>query len=744
MKTHFGICLTVALVLSGVEFVQGAPGVSSQPAPAPAINLPAPTPYAIVQNDANSRVWERTVYELGPNGKTIAKKHHYTELATGLNHLVNGQWVESKERIDILPNGTASATQGQHQAYFPGDIYNGVIELVTPDGKHLKSQPLGLSYFDGQNSVLISELKDSDGIVVGTNQVIYPDAFTDFKADLVYTYTKAGFEQDVVLREQPPTPESFGLNSAITRLELLTEFFSTTEPTQTALPANPQDGLSDTTLAFGQMKMVRGKAFSFGDSAPIYPRTRKIPVYKSWQILEGRTFLVEEVPVQRIKTQLEQLPIPASANTTVSMANPILHKVSARRLLPPARLVQAGTNMMRLAKAKWSYKSGVVLDYLTIDSDVDDLTFQGDTTYYISDPINVDDTLTIEGGSVVKFPISDDQQIYFSGEYLNCKTAPYRPAIFTAKDDNSVGETISGSTGNPSGYYGDAISLNCGSASLSNLRFSYLHTAIVNNDNGGYTFSDIQVVNCYNAFGGADGSVMSINNGLFINLTNFTYATFEWQIWGNHLTVHNCGAFAFGGSLGDGGSLFLTNSLLVAVPHLSNNPDADFETNAVVWLTNDDFTIFQAVGAGSHYLATDSPYRNVGTTNIDLSLLADIRTKTTYPPIVYSNTTISIATAFSPQAQRDIDAPDLGYHYDPIDYFFGGVTANSNVTFTTGTAVGWFELPGSGGPGYGIALSDDVSATFNGTVTLPCNFVRYSMVQEGCNGLWADKGWLLL
>ena len=31
----------------------------------------------------------------------------------------------------------------------------------------------------------------------------------------------------------------------------------------------------------------------------------------------------------------------------------------------------------------------------------------------------------------------------------------------------------------------------------------------------------------------------------------------------------------------------------------------------------------------------------------------------------------------------------MGYYYCPLDYVFGGVTVNSNVTFTAGTAVGW-------------------------------------------------------
>ena len=61
----------------------------------PAQNVPPPTPYSIVGQDANSQVWQQTTYETAPDGTTIPKVHRYTELASGLNHLVNGQWVES-------------------------------------------------------------------------------------------------------------------------------------------------------------------------------------------------------------------------------------------------------------------------------------------------------------------------------------------------------------------------------------------------------------------------------------------------------------------------------------------------------------------------------------------------------------------------------------------------------------------------------------------------------------------------
>ena len=48
---------------------------------------------------------------------------------------------------------------------------------------------------------------------------------------------------------------------------------------------------------------------------------------------------------------------------------------------------------------------------------------------------------------------------------------PYHPVVFTAKDDNTVGETISGSTGNPSGYYADPVLyIQNGALQLSNFR----------------------------------------------------------------------------------------------------------------------------------------------------------------------------------------------------------------------------------------------------------------------------------
>ena len=68
------------------------------------------TPYAIVQNEANSRTWERTAYEQLPSGKFVPHIHRYEENATGLNfkNPETGQWEESSETIEPVAGGAAS------------------------------------------------------------------------------------------------------------------------------------------------------------------------------------------------------------------------------------------------------------------------------------------------------------------------------------------------------------------------------------------------------------------------------------------------------------------------------------------------------------------------------------------------------------------------------------------------------------------------------------------------------------
>jgi len=289
----------------------------AQPAPPGAgqTNLPPDTDYAPVSVSANSRVMQRVTYQLGPSGQVVSRVHSYTELATGLNHLVNGAWVPSSDQISLTPSGpaAAAATNGQHQVFFPEDIYEGVITCIASDGLQMQSRPLCIAYFDGTNRTLIGSLTNSVGqLLPSGNSVIYTNCFSDpddssFAADLLCTYRKSGFQADLIFRSRPVAPELLGLGSNV-RIQLLTEFFGTPAPAQTSAVTNSVDGLSDSILDFGAIRMAWGKAFLVGDPAQSASAgLASTPVYKSWQIVDGRSFLVEELPYVRIQAQLNQL-----------------------------------------------------------------------------------------------------------------------------------------------------------------------------------------------------------------------------------------------------------------------------------------------------------------------------------------------------------------------------------------------------------------------------------------------------
>ena len=490
MKTS---CLVSALLFFSILGTHAQ--FATTPANANQSTVPAATPYRVVERGANHQVWQWETYEPRPNGAFATHVHKYTELATGMHYWDNGQWMDSREQIILLPDGNgAAATQGQHQVYFPPDIYNGAIEIVTPDGKQLRARPLGISYDDGANLVMIAILTNSVGqLLPSGNQVIYTNAFSGLAADLVCTFRKSGFECDLVFREQPPGPAQFGLNPQVTRLQLLTEFFDTPDPDQTSETENLTDGLTDQTLSFGNLKMVPGRAFTVGGTPPVIPNpAQSVRVFKQWLKLEGRTFLIEEMPYRKMWLQLQTLPTMGASVSPKTGGQTLL---SMKRELPARHPIGPGVGSMRLASVDWKQKPGVVLDYTTVNADMTNFTFQGDTTYLISGEYDLYGNTTIEGGTVVKYTTNNNAGLNFYGT-VNCQAASYRPAVFTAVDDNSLGEGISGSTGIPSGVYAN-IALDCySSVALKNLRIAYANWGINLDSGSSNLVQDCQFLNC--------------------------------------------------------------------------------------------------------------------------------------------------------------------------------------------------------------------------------------------------------
>src|SRR5207244_11989741 len=84
----------------------------------------------------------------------------------------------------------------------------------------------------------------------------------------------------------------------------------------------------------------------------------------------------------------------------------------------------------------------------------------------------------------------------------------------------------------------------------------------------------------------------------------------------------------------------------------------------------------------------------------------------------------TVPTSLSPQAQRDTDTPDIGAHYDPLDYCWSGLNlTNSTLILTNGVAVGIYGQKGTTLRAGAKFISEGAPLNLN-------RLVRYQAVQE--------------
>src|SRR5207247_650030 len=128
----------------------------------------------------------------------------------------------------------------------------------------LRCRPLCLAYADGERNALIAELKpDSTALLLPSRSaVLYSNICTDLRLDLLVTYKLAGCRSDLIIREPLPDPRDYGFTNAdaTVYLQWWTEWFDNPEPTIKPGRAS-SDGLSDSALAFGRLRMPPGTAF---------------------------------------------------------------------------------------------------------------------------------------------------------------------------------------------------------------------------------------------------------------------------------------------------------------------------------------------------------------------------------------------------------------------------------------------------------------------------------------------------
>src|SRR5882724_7107518 len=256
------------------------------------------------------------------------------------------------------------------------------------------------------------------------------------------------------------------------------------------------------------------------------------------------------------------------------------------------------------------------------------------------------------------------------------------------------------------------------------MRFAYAGKAISGSTYGGVWHC--QFLNCGTAIQ-IDDTDTDLHNVLFANCgTALAISYCGDVVRGEHVTADQITKL-WQNSCGD--SAKLTNSILTAIANLGTN------VSLYNCTTNSSAAgIFQSVGAAGYYHIDGSTNRNAGLTNISPALAKDLKLITTYPPIILTNG-ITTDTTLSPQAQRDADIPDLGYHYSPLDYVVNGISLTNTLTLTNGVVLATYGASTS----YGISVSGSGKLISQGQPNCLNYIVRYNTVQEQSNTNWSSS-----
>jgi hypothetical protein len=751
----------------------------------PPVNGSAPRlSYSVVEIGPHHRVWEAP--DTGTSAPNAAggwagiwnRTHRVVEVASGMNYWDGQQWSPSQASFDVEGNAFV-ASKVYHNIRLGADVSAmGAVTESTPDGTTLTSTPVGIGLYDpvsGQ-SIVLAAITNSQGVMLSSNKVVYENAFSGLvSADVVYTLEKGSFQQDVVLTTTV-NPADYGFSDKA-RIQIYTEFYGAPVPevvrrplyiekAQSVRQSMVTPDLVDYTLSFGAMTFGAGRAFMAPGGVTNSAVTA--PVAKEYiQTPDGRTILIESVECSAIKRALQALPqggTHASAKGAKHLAGKALYAAIPKPPLAAKSVTRMKPHSSERAKAGPGKHPGLVIDYVeTVGTYNDPYVFQGDTTYFVSGPAYFNDTVTIEGGAVFKYPLASfdygtnlvyTAYIEINGD-LVVATASYRPAVFTAGDDDTVGESLNGVmdgyTGDPStnSYASPALWLSGSQSTLSltNLRFCYAANAILVyvTSQQQVTLAHSQVINCLMGIAiYGSGMLVQANNCLFSNVGQ----PFEENAIGgydNTWGLSQCTVDTASQLLDSNGStLSCTNCIFGSVsntwssePYLpvSGQNNGFYNTDTFGYnATTSGSSPFQSVGAAGYYLAPDSTFRSAGTTNIDPTLLADLQKKTTYPPIVYSNTAFYADTTFAPQVQRGFfSSAPLGYLYDPLDFIFEQVQTIGSITIsvTPGTAIA--EI-GYLSTNYGLGIGDNAKLLCQGTATSPVRLISYNSVQESHAG----------
>jgi len=691
----------------------------------------------VVARAAHERVLEVTESWVLPDGSTSLTTNSIVELATGLHYRdERGEWMETQESFELVP-GAARAWQGSHRVTLAANPNTfAAVQFRLPDGRLLSSHVHGIGWHDlaTGKTVLLAGIQDSTGLLVSTNVVVYPDALQGaVSADLRYTYTRAGFEQDIVLREAPPAPETFGLSSDTTRLEVWTEFdepldvgvrsLNAATDNQANSSAENSEG-ADIELDFGSARIGTGRYFYLGGEQESLGL-----MVKEWvQEPDGRRFLVEAVSVLKLGDSLDVLPPGPDGADARSVTAPSRGAMWAKAARPvrrdgdtaPFQVLDPERDTARVERLG---RPGLVLDYLLLVSGTTNQLFRSDVMYWVTGTAILHGTTTFEAGACVKFDTSTAASIEVQGS-LDWRANALMPVTLTARDDSGFGETAPGQT-TPrvhAGYAGSGLRINGPTTtSINGLRVRNLRRGVEYATGTGHTLRHAQFVDVGEAIRMTTGTTVAARNILVARASTGVFGgTGSATAQVEHATIDGANRLAVSGVFTSNSNLVIRNSIL---HQFTNSPAGTYTGGSHTVLLNYTADLFASLRGGSRYLPPNSPHRDAGTATVDSTLTTELREMTTDVPRELVGE-IAFNTVLNPIVPVDTGTLDRGYHYPRIDYAASAVSlTNAVLTLTNGVRLATYGT-------VGIHLRTGAAFRSGGSPNRPNHLSRLALIQE--------------